>query len=134
MANNFARRLSGLGRPCQKCVQTASFQQLERDERKAPDLADVEDLDDVGMPLLRDRLRLDPEPCQILGLCEAARANHLQSDEAAQSLLVRLVNHAHAAVTELRQNLVTINRGKLGAADAARPVGDSPCLASGILA
>ena len=43
--------LSGLRRPSQYFIEAPPFQQLECDERKPPDLADIEDLDDVRVPL-----------------------------------------------------------------------------------
>ena len=108
----------GWGVPPSDVSKAASFQQLEGNERKAADVTDVENLDDVGMSLLRNGLCLNLEPCQILGLCETTRANHLQGDEAAQSVLVRLIDDAHAAVTKLCQDLITLNRRKLGVAGA----------------
>ena len=40
----------GLRRAAHAGIETASLEQLERDERKAADLADVKDLNDVRMP------------------------------------------------------------------------------------
>ena len=45
-----------------------AFEQLEREVRHAAGLADLVDLDDVGMPEPRDGLGLDPEPRELRGL------------------------------------------------------------------
>ena len=51
-----------LGIARQAVVEAAPVEQLQRDERQALRLADVVDLDDIGVPEPCDRLGLDPEP------------------------------------------------------------------------
>ena len=62
-----------LRRAGQAVVEAAALEQLQRDERQAVRLADLVDLDDVGMPEPGDRLGLDAEAGQVLGPRLAAR-------------------------------------------------------------
>ena len=102
-------RTPGLGNAAQRVIETAPLEQLERDERQAPDLVDVVNLDDVRMAHLRHGLRLDAEPRPIFGPGQAARPDHLQRDQAAQSPLAGLVDDPHAAVSQLRQDVVSVD-------------------------
>jgi hypothetical protein len=69
-------------------------------------LADLVDLHDVRVVQPGDRLGLDPEPRPRLVRGRARRLDHLQGHEAVQVQLKRLVDDAHAASAQLRQDRV----------------------------
>ena len=58
---------AGPGRAAEAVVEAAALEQLERDVGQALGLADVVDLDDVGMAEPGDGLGLDPEAGEMLG-------------------------------------------------------------------
>ena len=60
---------------------------------------------------------------QILGFRQTPRANHFQSHEAAQTLLVRFVDDSHPTMTELGQNLVTVDLRKFRLREGSVPIG-----------
>ena len=78
--------------PCQR----AALDPLQRQKRLALVLADLEHLHDIGMLQPRHRLGLDLKTRAFLGPGVAVK-NHLQGDQAMESLLSRLVNDTHAA-------------------------------------
>src|SRR5262245_20880665 len=55
----------------------------------------------------RGGLHLTLEAAQSVGLSEALRCDHFESDQAVEPLLASLVNHAHAAAVEFFENLET---------------------------
>ena len=65
--HELGRRAARLGRPLEAVGEAPPFEQLERDEGAAVGLADVVDLDDVGMVEPGDGLGLDQEPGAMLG-------------------------------------------------------------------
>ena len=76
---------------------------------------DVEDLDDVRVAELRDRLRLDVEA--VLGLEGVAqvRMNDLDGDVATKARVVRPVDGGHPAVADLLEHLVLRERWRASA-------------------
>ena len=114
---------SRLGRARQAVVEVAPLEQLQRHERQAVDLADVVDLDDVGMAEPGDGLGLDAEPGEVIGPGLAAAEDHLQGDQAVQAPLAGLVDDAHPPLAQLLQDLVARNLG-----------GVSVCVRSGVRA
>ena len=101
---------SGLGRARQPVVEVPAFEQFQRHERQAVDFADVVDLQDVRVPEPGDRLGLDSEPGQMVHLRLLSAHDHLESHQAIQALLARLVHNAHAPFTELAEDVVAGNR------------------------
>ena len=69
-------------------------------------LADVEDLDDVGVLELGDGLGLGQEAGGGLGAGVRAGQDHLQGDDAVEPDLAGLVDDAHAAAAQLAHDLV----------------------------
>ena len=88
-------------------VQAAAGAELQREERLALVLADLVDLDDVGVLQAGDGLRLGAEAVALVAPGMAAGQDHLESDEAVESELPRLVDDAHAAAADLLHDLVT---------------------------
>ena len=111
---------AGLGRAVQAIGQRSPLEELERDERQVVDLADLVDLDDVGMAELGDGLGLDAEPGEVVGPGLLPAADHLHRDHAVQPGLAGQVDHAHAPLAELLQELVAGDRGPVGGAVASR--------------
>ena len=70
------------------------------------------DLNDVGVAEPGNGLGLDAEPGEAIGPCLAAAANHLNRDPAVESRLPRQVDHAHAALANLLEQLVAGDRGQ----------------------
>ena len=101
--------------------ERAAFDQFQGEERLAVVLADLEDLDDVRVLQLGGGRRLGPEPGELVGPGVAGPEDHLEGDEAVQRLLPRLVDDAHAAATELGQDLVA-RRGEVDRGLAGRTV------------
>ena len=88
-------------------VETASVDQLQREERQAVVLAGLVDLDDIGMRELGDGLGLGAESRQAHGTHVHPGEDHLQGDHALQTPVPGLVDHAHAAAPEFLQDVVT---------------------------
>ena len=74
-------------------------------------LADVVDLDDVGVLEPGDGLGLGEEAGGGLGAGVRAGQDHLQGDGAVEPDLAGLVDDAHAAAAQLAQDLVAGERG-----------------------
>ena len=107
---------AGLGRAVQAIGQRSPLQELERHEGQVVDLADLVDLNDVGMAELGDGLGLGAKAGEVLGACLLPAADHLHRDHAVQTGLAGQVNHPHAPFAELFQELVAGNRGPVGGA------------------
>ena len=71
--HQLGRRAARLGRPLEAVGEAPPLEQLERDEGAAVGLAEVVDLDDVGMAEAGDGLGLDQEPGAMLGVRRACR-------------------------------------------------------------
>jgi hypothetical protein len=106
--------------------QAAAVHILQGEVRAAPGLADLEDLDNVGVLQPGHRLRLPPEAGQVLLPGVGARQEDLEGHDAAEGHLPRPVDHAHAAATEFFQHLIAghrrppVRRGHRGGAVAPR--------------
>ena len=59
----------------------------------------------------RDRFRLAQEPVQLFRPGLNAGTDHLQGDQTVQLVLPGLVDHPHATVAQLRQDLVVSDLG-----------------------
>ena len=97
-------------RAAQLLLQAAAAAELQREERPALVLADLVDLDDVGVLQARDRFRLRPEARQFRGAGVAARQDHLQRYHPVRLDLPRPVHHPHAAAAQLTQQLIAGDR------------------------
>ena len=71
---------------------------------------DVEHLDDVAMPELRDRLGLGLEAVGDLAALAEVRVQHLDGDVAPEPLVVRTIDGRHPAVPELLEHFVLRER------------------------
>ena len=116
-------QLGGLARrlrlATQHPVQPAAIDVLQRQVGAVVVLADLVDLDDVGVLEAGDGLGLDVEAGQLGRAGVDARQHHLQGDHALEAEVPGLVDDAHAAAPQLPQDLVTRHRGQ----DPARPGG-----------
>ena len=112
--HQFGRLSSRLRIARQPFVEDAALEQLERDVRQAARLADVVDLDDVGMAQPRDRLGLDPEAEEMVGSRLAPPTDHLQGDQAVQPAVPRLVHDTHPALAQPLEDVVAADDRPLG--------------------
>ena len=98
--------------------ETPALHQLHREEVSSLRLADFVDGRDVGMLQLRRRLRLSLETLHLDIRREFAREDELERDEAMEPRVPRAEDHAHAATTDLFEQLVVahtlIRRGGRG--------------------
>ena len=86
--------------------QRASLDEVHREERLAIVLANVVNGDDVRMLQRRGGTGLGPKPLQEVVAAELAERKQLESNEAVQVKLPRLINGAHAPLGNLLQHLV----------------------------
>ena len=93
----------------QPVLQAHPFQLLHDDEGMAVEVFDVVDGANAGMVQLRSGASFQHEAVQGLGVVEQAVGNELQGDVAAQAGVDRVVDHAHAATTELTDDAVVRN-------------------------
>lgn len=90
--------------------QRAGSRILQADEWQSGMLADLEDLDDMGMLQVRYRLgfRLEARPLGITGV--STRENHLHRHDAIQAYLPGLIDHPHPATSDFLEQFVVGNR------------------------
>ena len=106
------RVLGGLRFTGDPLLQAASLEELQREIRQAVVLADLEDLDDVGVVDGGDGQGLGLEANQVLRSCTDAGLDHLQRDQALEPDLPRLVHDPHAAGHQHPQDLVAGDPGE----------------------
>jgi hypothetical protein len=87
-------------------VQPLAGDELHDEVVDAVLLADTEDRHNVAVMQPCRRPCLPAEPLQADGIGHGLRGQHLQGDAPAQRLLLRLVDHTHAAATHLTQQAV----------------------------
>src|SRR5262249_10029737 len=92
--------------------QAAALDEFQREVRARQALADLvvadlEELDDVGVLQARHRPGLGAEALPLVRVGEAAAQQHLQGDHAAQPDVRALVGAPHAAPAALRPDLIT---------------------------
>ena len=80
---------------------------FQRQERAAAVLADLVDLDDVGMLQLADGFGFRAKTGQLGLTGMAACENHLERDHPFQTALAGLVDHAHRPAAERFEDFVT---------------------------
>ena len=100
------RVLDGLRFAGDPLRQAASLEELQREIRQAVVLADLEDLDDVGVVDGGDGAGLGLEASQVVRSCTGAGLDHLQRDQALEPEVPRLVHDPHAAGAQHAQDLV----------------------------
>ena len=79
--------------------------ELHGEKRLAGGLPDLEDRDDVPVVQRRRRARLADEPAKVLGVREEVGPEDLHGDLAAEPLVARPVDLAHASGAEERKHL-----------------------------
>ena len=87
-------------------LEGLAFEQFHRDERPAFELADVVDRADVGVIEGRCRARFPAKPLDRLRIPGNVVRKELQRDIPAEARVPRLVDHAHAAPTQLFEDAV----------------------------
>src|SRR5438128_2836450 len=86
--------------------EAAAFEQLHAEEGGASEIADVVDRHDVGMIEIGRLFSLVAEALDLLRRGTRTGQNHLQGDDAIETLLPRFVDDAHAAALDLVEELV----------------------------
>ena len=87
-------------------LEGLAFEQFHRDEGPAFELSDVVDRADVGVIERRCRARFPAKPLDRLGIPGNVVRKELQRDIPAEPRVPRLVDHAHAAPTQLFEDAV----------------------------
>ena len=85
--------------------EAAAVDEFEGEVGEATGLADVVDLDDIGVLEAGDGLGLPVEAGQGLGAGVGAGQDHLERDQTTQVDLAGLVNDPHAAAAQLLEDL-----------------------------
>ena len=101
----------GLGRAAAACRPAAAARlppvdELQREERQAVVLADLVDLDDVGVLQPGDRLGLGAEAGQLAGPAWPPARIIFRATTPVEADLPGLVDDAHAAAAQLAEDLV----------------------------
>src|SRR5262245_12927612 len=104
--DELCRRTRRLGRASEMLGQAAAGHELQDKVRPARGLADIEDLDDVGMLQASDHRGLCAKAVQVLGFGVTPGQDHLERHSAMETELPGLVDDAHAASSQLPQDFV----------------------------
>ena len=108
-AEHRERDLPGLPRrqraACQTCAQRLAVEQLHREEQVVAVRVDFVELADVRVTDARGGTRLAPQPLPFLSIA-AVRAQALDGDGAVETLVVRGIDHAHAAFAKLTDDAI----------------------------
>ena len=110
--DELGRRTYRLGRALEVLGQAAAGHELEDEVRPARGLADVVNLDDVGMLQAGERRGLRAEAGQVLRAGLEPGQDHLQRHGAIEAELPGLVHDAHTAAAEQPQDLVAGDLGQ----------------------
>ena len=110
--HQLGRRAARLGGAVQAVGEASPLEQFERHEGTAVGLAEIVDLDDVGVAEAGDGLGLDQEPGAMLGTGMIAFADHLQGDDPVEPAVPRPVDDAHAAPGDLTEQFVFTDRAR----------------------
>jgi hypothetical protein len=103
-------------------VQAAAVDVFQREVGAAVVLADLVDVDDVGVLELGGGLGLAAEAGPVVFVGVLAGADHLQGDRPLQAALPGQVDHAHAAAAEHAQDVVARHRRPVRGPVAFRPL------------
>ena len=87
-------------------IEGAALHELHRDEGAAAGLADLVDRADVRVVQARGGARLAQQPLAGRGIVLRGGWQHLEGDLAIQPGVARPVDHTHAALAQLREDLV----------------------------
>ncbi len=102
------RRLMRRPRPAVKPVgERATVDPFHREIRPVAGLADLVDLDNVGVHDASGELRLALKPQTLQLRRKLAGQDHLESDQAVQPAVVRLVDDPHAATSHFGDDVVS---------------------------
>ena len=93
----------------QPLAQGTALHQLEGKERQALHHPDFVDLHDIGVLVASKGLCLGTKTGTLLGVGVDTGQDHLDGHQPVQALLPGLVDDAHAAAAEFRQDLVTLD-------------------------
>ena len=110
--DELCRRTHRLGRALEVLGQAAAGHELEDEVRPARGLADVVNLDDVGMLQAGEHRGLRAKAGQVLRAGLDPGQDHLQRHGAIETELPGLVDDAHAAAAEHPQDLVAGDLGQ----------------------
>src|SRR5262245_12463398 len=103
--DQLGRRTYRLGLAVEVLDQATARHELEGKVRPARGLADIVNLNNVGMLQARDYPGLGAKAGQLLGAGVSPVQDHLQGHGALESDLAGLVDDAHAAAAQLPENL-----------------------------
>ena len=110
--HQLGRRAARLGGAAQAVGEASPLEPFERHEGAAVGLAEIIDLDDVGMAEAGDGLGLDQEPGALLRPGVLPFADHLQGDDPVEPAVPRPVDDAHAAPGDLTEQFVITDRAQ----------------------
>ena len=110
--DELCRRTYRLGRALEVLGQAAAGHELEDKVRPARGLADIVNLDDVGMLQASERRGLCAKAGQVLRAGLEPGQNHLQRHGAIETELPGLVHDTHTAAAEEPQDLVAGDLGQ----------------------
>ncbi len=108
--DDLRRLLVGQRRALQSRGQAAAGDELQREVRLPFVFADLVELDDVRVLELRHRPRLGQKARPMDRPSVVAGEDHLQGHQAVELRVPRLVDDAHAAPAQLREDLVIAER------------------------
>src|SRR6202171_4716164 len=91
-------------------AKIAAFHELHGDELEALGLSQIEDANDVAMRNFASEDQLLFEAAEDFRIAGEVRADQLQSNEASEFCVARLINGAHSALPEQFENLVTFSQ------------------------
>jgi hypothetical protein len=105
---------TGLRRPCKAAIERATVEQLERNKWSAIDLADLENLDDVGMMEPSHGLGLDPHAGQMIGVPSSRSLDHLDGNQAIEAPLPRPIDDAHTPFAQQIEEIISSDLRRAG--------------------
>ena len=105
--------------PCEAVLQRSTLEQLQGNEWRAIGLADLENLDDVGMMEPGDSLGLDPDAGQMIGAAPSVSTDHLHGNLAIQSPLPRPIDDPHTSLAQQVEDLISGDSRQTGTGLAA---------------
>jgi hypothetical protein len=105
-AHQLGRRAGGPRLAMQPAGQASAGEQFEGTVGPSVVGSGIEHLDDPGVLEAGDGLGFGPEPAQETGAGVVAGEDHLEGDETIQLHLAGAIDDAHAAASELTQDLV----------------------------
>ena len=115
LGNDFGRlRRGSLPRRFRILREIFPFDELHGDKARALGLPEIEDANDVAVRDLPGQNQFQLEVLQNLLVARKFGANHFKRDQAVEFPVVRAVNHAHLALSEQSDDLVTFGQHRSG--------------------